>query len=100
MKRFWLFAGTGQPKGGMGDFQTGAQQPKALLTWLEKNATNETVQGIPFVWFEIVDVTTNTVKVRGHRAFTSDSAIEKGVDYYTYDTSKGRWTKLKNKPSS
>ena len=100
MKRYWLFAGTGQPKGGMGDFQTGSQQPKALLTWLEKNATNETVQGIPFVWFEIVDVTTSTVKVRGHRAFTSDSAIEKGVDYYTYDTSKGRWTKLKNKPSS
>lgn len=101
MKRFWLFAGTGQPYGGMQDFQLGAQQVKSLLDWLNKNITNETLKGIPFTWFEIVNVNTNSVKVRGDRAFTSTSVTDASIEHYTFDEGKGKWMKIKvNKPSS
>lgn len=101
MKRYWLFAGTGQPYGGMGDFQTGGQQVKLLLDWLNKNITNDTLKGIPFTWFEIVDVNTSLVKVKGDRAFTPVSISDPTINYYTFDEGKGKWIKLKkNKPSS
>ncbi len=95
MKRFWLFAGTDQPAGGMGDYQEGGQQINTLLKWINENKTVDNLKGLPFTWFEIVDVNTGVVKVKGNRQFTSNSIINKGVEYYSFNMEKEKWEKLK-----